>query len=381
MIKKRTTATGVRYDVRLRGPDGKERCRSFRTRRDAERFERDQRSALDRGNWIDPRHASLTFEDYAERWLAERPDLRPRTVELYESLLRCHILPKFGKLPLGKVTPTSVRSWNASLSAAYPVTGAKAYRLLRQIMGTAVSDELVGRNPCVVRGAGQEHSPERPMLTVAQVAALAEGMPEEWRIAIDLAAWCQLRVGEILGLERRDVDLLHTTISVERTVTHVRGGMQLGPPKTQAGIRTVAVPPNALPALESHLDARVAPEPNAPLLTGPEGRRLRPATLQKAWDAARASVGLPGVHIHDCRHAGATWLAASGASTKEIMRRLGHASSAAALIYQHATDDRDAAIAQALSSLADDAELKPFSGGARDIRGMNGSRTAEGSAS
>ena len=372
MISRRAAASGSRYDVRLRGPDGRERSRSFRTRKEAERYEREQRTALDRGNWIDPRHATLTLERYATRWLAERTDLRPRTVELYGSLLRCHILPKFGPLPLGKVTPSAVRTWNAALSDSHAVTAAKAYRLFRLIMATAVSDELIGRNPCTVKGAGQERSPERPMLTVAQVGALTDAMPADLRIAVTLAAWCQLRRGELLGLERRDADLLHGTIRIERTANYVKG-LQLGPPKTEAGVRTVSVPPHLLDVLADHLSTFVASEPNAPILAGTQGSRLRPATLHTAWTRATKELGLGGVHFHDLRHAGATWTAVSGATTKELMSRLGHASSDAALRYQHATADRDSAVAHALSDLAEGAQVAPFSGGARDIRGMKGS--------
>ena len=128
--------------------------------RDAERYEREQRRALDRGNWIDPRHATVTFEVYSKRWLRQRTDLRPRTLELYESLLRRHLLPDFGALPVGKITPGAVRSWHSGLAGQYRVTAAKAYRLLRVILGTAVADELIVRNPCAVKGAGQERSPD-----------------------------------------------------------------------------------------------------------------------------------------------------------------------------------------------------------------------------
>jgi integrase len=371
MIKKRTTASGTRYDVRFRGPDGRERSRSFRTRRDAERYERDQRTALDRGNWIDPRHAGLTFDDYADRWLSERHELRPRTVELYGSLLRCHIAPKFGPLALGKISPAAVRSWNAKLAQAHEVTAAKAYRLLNQILATAVADELIGRNPCVVRGAGQEHSPERPMVSIAEVDALAAAMPADMRVAVTLAAWCQLRRAELLGLERRDVDLLHGTVRIERAANHVPGGLQLGPPKTAAGVRTVSIPPHILGTLEDHLAANVAPEATAPVLTGPAGARLRPSTLQNAWKSAREAIGRPKLHFHDLRGAGLTWAATQGATTKELMARAGHASPDAALRYQHATEDRDAAIAFALSALAQTPPVVPISSGARNIRGMN----------
>jgi integrase len=400
VIKRRVTDSGNRYDVRLRGPDGKERSRSFRTLKDAQRHEREVRSSLDKGSWIDPRHASLTFDTYADQWIAERHELRPRTVELYKSLLRVHIRPDFGALPLGKITPSAVRSWNSSLAQRHPVTAAKAYRLLREMFSTAISDELIARNPCAVKGAGQERSSERPMVSVPEVAALAaaialcnprrassrtqrsdEIVPERkersqsldssLRIAVLLAAWCQCRRGELLGLERRDVDLLHGTVRIERTANHAPGGVVIGPPKSDAGIRTIVFPSNILDDLTSHLDQHVGTDPWSPLLAGSQGGRLRPSVLQAAWVDARASIGRPELHFHDLRHAGATWLAVSGATTRELMARVGHASPAAALRYQHATEDRDTALAQALAGLADTAPVVPFEGLPRDIRGMD----------
>jgi hypothetical protein len=99
MIERRTTRSGPRFEVRLQGPDGREWSRSFHSRRDAERYERDQRAAFDRGNWIDPRRSSVTFAEFAQQWLGGRPELQPRTVELYGSLLRRHLLPDFRQIP------------------------------------------------------------------------------------------------------------------------------------------------------------------------------------------------------------------------------------------------------------------------------------------
>ena len=71
-----------------------------------------------------------------------------------------------------------MRSWNAVLARKYPVTSAKAYRLLSGMLTTAVADELIGRNPCVVKGAAQERSRERPMLSVAELDVQAAATPE-----------------------------------------------------------------------------------------------------------------------------------------------------------------------------------------------------------
>jgi integrase len=212
-----------------------------------------------------------------------------------------------------------------------------------------------------VKGAGQVHSPERPVASVRDVARAVEAVPERYRLALLLPAWCQLRRGEVLALQRRHVDLLHERITVEQAwVVPMNGKPMIGPPKTEAGVRVLAIPPNVLPVLEDHLERFVRPEPTAWLFGTSTGTTLSPRNFNRAWSKAREKVGRPDLHLHDLRHSGLTWAAASGASVAELMRRGGHANPRAALRYQHATEDRDKAIAEALGQLAHDAEIMPI---------------------
>jgi integrase len=142
-------------------------------------------------------------------------------------------------------------------------------------------------------------------------------------------------------------------VRIDKSAVELKSGERIvGPPKTKAGIRQVAIPPHVLPALQSHLKRFAGPNEDDLIFTGTKGQALRRASLYKAWLRATEASGLSGVRFHDLRHTGATLAAATGASTKELMLRLGHASSDAALRYQHATADRDTAIARALSRLA-----------------------------
>jgi hypothetical protein len=126
--------------------------------------------------------------------------LGERAVELYGWLIKRKISPVLGDTRLGRLTPSVVRGWHSGLAKATPTTAAKAYRLLSQIMKTVVSDEIITRNPCQVKGAGTERAAERPVVTVAEIAALAEAMPATLRAVVLLATWCQLRRAEFLGL-------------------------------------------------------------------------------------------------------------------------------------------------------------------------------------
>lgn len=128
----------------------------------------------------------------------------------------------------------------------------------------------------------------------------------------------------------------------------------LGPPTTKAGERTVAFPAVIVPALRHHLDTYAEPGLLGLVFVGERGGPLRRCNFSDRWASALEAVGLTDVHFHDLRHSGNTWAASTGASLRELMRRMGHASSDAALRYQHATSDRDRAIADALDRLADE---------------------------
>jgi integrase len=114
---------------------------------------------------------------------------------------------------------------------------------------------------------------------------------------------------------------------------------------TDAGRRAVTIPPDLLPDLTVHLDHYVSPDDDALVFTGEKGGPLRPHVLQKAWVRAKEAVGAGPLHLHDLRHAGNTWAEAAGASTGELIARMGHTSSGAALRYQHTIASGDRAIA------------------------------------
>jgi integrase len=344
-----------RWQVRYVTPDGETVTAptTFAAKDDAGRFLDAVRTDLERGHWIDPNTGRITVEAFARRWLDERP-LRPRTKELYEGLLGLHVLPPLGAIELNRITAAKVASWHAALlRGPYPgdSTSAKAYRLLRSILNTALEDGRIATNPCQIEGAGRERPDERPVATIAEVYAFADAVGAEHRLLVLLACFAGLRLGELQALRRRHVDLDRAAIRiVEQTLVLKDGTHLTGPPKTAAGVRVIALPDAVVDELRKHLVA-VPEDPEALVLGRPGNRPFRRATLYTAWHAATKRLGMEGFRIHDLRHTGNTLAAATGASTKELMARMGHASPRAALIYQHATRDRDVVIAKALDRM------------------------------
>ncbi|HVX68656.1 MAG TPA: tyrosine-type recombinase/integrase [Mycobacteriales bacterium] len=354
-----------RFQARYLTPGGQERrapC-TFATEREAELFLAGVETDLRRGTWFDATAGDIRLDVYAPRWIVERPvELQPRTLEIYESLLRNHIYPEFGRLHLSRITSAAVRTWHASLRerGIGQVTVAKAYRLLKAICATAVEDELIAKNPCRLRNAGVERTRERKPPSLEEVERIAEAIEPRYRTMVILAAWSGLRWGELAALSRQRIDRLHGTVHVEESMIQLSGGRRfIGPPKSAAGRRTVAIPPHLWPAIDGHLATYVGPTADALVFTKASGVSLDRANFYAVWRRATRRAGVGDYRFHDLRHLAATLAAVSGATTRELMHRIGHSSFRAALIYQHATEDRDHAIAEAMSRLVEPTPLSP----------------------
>ena len=327
--------------------DGRQVSKSFDRKVDAENYAASEQVNKIQGTTVDPQRSKVTIEDYAKMWLARRTDLGDNTRELYGHLLTKHIIPGLGSTTVGGLTLSAVRAWHAGIAQEHAVTAAKAYRLLRTVMNAAVDDHLRFDNPCRVKGAGSEPETDRPTASLAEVTALTSAMPEKLRLVVLLATWTQLRRGEILGLRRRDVDLLHDELKVRETevITLSRQRIRKGP-KSKAGRRELSIPKNIVADVREHLDRYVGVDPDDALFT------CTPYELRGAWERARKAIGRPDLHLHDLRGTGLTFAAIAGATTAELMYRAGHSTPAMAMRYQKATKHRDRMLADALAGLA-----------------------------
>lgn len=343
-----------RFQARYPGPDGLMRTASytFERKKDAEQWLTRTEAEILAGDWTDPTAGKVQFGEYAQAWLQERT-LKVKTHQLYEGLLRLHINPTFGSMSVSEIQPHHVRRWHTELLGSVGAsTVAKAYRLLRTVLNTAADDGLIRRNPCRVRGAGVERPDERPVLSVEQVLLLAGKIAPRYRALILLATFASLRWGELIALRRRNIDLRGRTVRVNESVSELKDGSRVvDAPKSDAGKRTVAIPEAIVPDLRWHLQRFAEPGSSGLVFVGEKGAPLRRSNFSRPWARALKAAGLPAVHLHDLRHTGNTLAAASGASLRELMSRMGHGSSQAAMVYLHATSDRDRMIADALGLL------------------------------
>ena len=256
-------------------------------------------------------------------------------------------------IPLRALTPPVIREWYA---AAMRGKGGRAsiqqsYRFLHAVLATAVRDGAIPSNPANIPGAGTDRAKERPVASVDQVVALIEAITPRYRAAVLLGAWCGLRRGEIIALTPQDIDLDAGTVTIRTNRVELLETRQAfdAPPKTDAGKRTVTVPPHVLPILTAHMREWSGTDH---VFIGRDGKPMRGDAVRQAFTRARRKADMPGFRFHDLRHTGQTLAASAGATLKDLMKRLGHSSPAAAQRYLHAVDGRDAEIASALSDLA-----------------------------
>ncbi|MEU2200570.1 site-specific integrase [Isoptericola sp. NPDC019482] len=390
-----------RWQARYTGPDGKVYSArteggqplTFVTKTDARGFLNLTHAAIVRGEWESPEDAArrreaeaaeaarrdVTFREYALAWLdrvQHEPGKggrtrRPGTVMVYRGRVRNHLLGPLGDMRVRDIDSAVVRAVSTELASQPSVLkpgvdhngiAGDAVDLLKMILRAAMRDGLLETMPDVPTPSRRsvrhdaDHTPEDDVATPQQVDALYAAAPEHWRIAVLLAAWCQLRRGEVLGLQRRDVvwnlDRTAATLYVRRQKNGLTG--QLSDPKSEKGVRSMAVPPLMVERLREHLDAFVGDGKNAPVVPLRErgAQHLATTTWNNAWAQAREQVaGLPeGYRFHDLRHTGLTRFAQEGATLAELMRRGGHSDVNVVLRYQKATMARDIDLAARMSA-------------------------------
>ncbi|MFD0529583.1 tyrosine-type recombinase/integrase [Kitasatospora arboriphila] len=196
-----------RWQVRYRDPlTGQLRSAedTYATKRDAEVALTLIEASIVTDKWTDPDAGSVNFADFAATWIKDRK-LEESTRERYATVLRLHILPKLGGRSVGEISPPRVRAWRSGLldAGVGEPSVVKAYQMLRAILNTAVDDGLIQRNPCRIKGADTYDVPERPVLTVPEVFAVADAIGPRWRALVLVTAFATLRFGELAALRRQ----------------------------------------------------------------------------------------------------------------------------------------------------------------------------------
>lgn len=342
-VNKRVTKKGVVWDARYRDPNGRPVQRTFRTKRDAERHERQQRDAVEQGVYIDASRSRITFED----WIAECGDaLRPPAVKSqhhFEYLVRCHVLPELGTRRLSTIKPLDLEKWLNGLtkvngSGPLGISGKRQVRsIVKRAFEKAMENDLIVRSPAV--GLKLPKAPTRKVkvLPAEDVEALSHAMPPKYQALALVLGYGGLRYGEMAALRRRHFDPLHGRLLIEAGITEVGGHIVEGDTKTGEP-REVPLPASVAAALNEHLDAWVDGSPDAVIFTSPRGEWLRYSNfMSKVWrPAVRAARLDADVTPHVLRHTCASLHIQAGASILAVSKWLGHSDPAMTLrVYGH----------------------------------------------
>ncbi|MGO1592331.1 tyrosine-type recombinase/integrase [Ancrocorticia sp.] len=305
----------------------------------------------------------VTVGEWSTVWLESLEDgphpRSPGTVTSYRSTLNAHILPVLATTALVNVTPELVNQCVELAKRSGEGASRNVARTLRAMFNAAVLAGVGGlkESPVKVKvekaGTGRRADEDIPSLEEAE--ALADAMPADTRLAVELAVWLQLRVGEVLGLQRQDFKNLDkagaSELTIERQWLSKSKPPAYGAPKDDS-YRKVAIPDVLAEKIHAHLKAHVLTAPESPVF--PSSRdKTRPMShnaFASRWNDARAKVR-PGTNFHALRHLGLTLYAQAGATTTETMRRGGHKDIEAAQRYQHSSVKRDQELTARLNKM------------------------------
>lgn len=332
------------WRARYRDDAGKEHARHFVKKVDAQRWLDEVSASVLTGQYVDPRAGRVTFRAYAEQWREAKPH-RPTTEVKAEQHLRVHAYPAFGDQALARIRRSDLQSWVTGLERAglKPSTVRTTFNTIRAVFRAAVSDRVIASSPCT--DVDLPEVPRRKVvpLTVDQVRALAEAMPEQYQALAVLGAGTGLRPGELFGLQVRHVDFFKRQLRVEQQVQQTKGGgTRVCPPKTKESERVIPLPSVVVHALVAHLKAFPAGPDDFLFQDAKGGPIVATRFGDSVWRPARKTAGIPAVTMHQLRHTYASLLIDAGESVKVVSERLGHTNAAQTLnTYSHLMPDSE----------------------------------------
>ena len=333
------------WQASLRGPDGRERSKTFARKADAQAWLTSVEHSKLTGAYVDPLAGKVTLRAYAEEWRRVQIH-RPGTEVSVEQQLRLHVYPILGDRPIATVRTSDVQGLVHRLSASLaPSTVAVVYGRVVAVFRAAVRDRIIAASPCIDIKLPSTRTPSMlEVLDVAQVLAVAAAVPARYEALVIAGAGLGLRPGELFGLAADRVDFLRRSVRVDQQIARTAcGGVGLAPLKTPASYRTVPLPEVVGEALAAHM-ATWPPHPDLGVVfTTGGGGPVQQHPWAEVWGTARRNAGLPEwATPHDLRHFYASMLIRSGASVKVVQSRLGHASAKTTLdVYGHLFPDEE----------------------------------------
>jgi len=325
------------------------------SKREAEKQMAELIHQMDTGIFVKPNKNA--FSEYLEEWLKGYvwPNLSPRTAEGYESIVRCHLIPALGSIPLVQLKPEHLqRYYSEKLStgrhdgkgALSQTTVSHHHTCLHRALKMALRWGLISRNPADAVVPPRPQRSEMHTMTEDDVNTfLGAAKNTPYYVLFYMALFTGMRRSELLALRWCDVDLLLCQAHITRSLHHLRTGeIVFRAPKTAKGRRMVSLPPSAALLLQEYRDKQEAQrtilgmplKEDALIFSDHDGKPLLPDTISHAWAQLVKRAGLSGIRLHDARHTHASLLLKQSVHPKIVQERLGHATISTTLdLYSH----------------------------------------------
>lgn len=286
---------------------------------------------------VDLTAPTRTVAAWLDEWLTEtkaHDGTRSSTLARYRQVVRTHLTPSLGRIKLDKLTARDVQRFlNALRTQVAPATVVKVHGVLRVALSDAVRLDLVPRNAAKAAKPPSVGRSERRALTVEEARCLLDAMAgDRFEPLFVVALASRLRRGELLGLRWADVDLPDRVLFVRQTLQRTDAGLELVAPKTHRSARAVPLSGLAARALEQQRVGQATErlsvgelwEDSGLVFASSIGTPMEPRNVNRRFDALRHSAGLDWLHLHDLRHAFATFLLDQGEELRTVMELLGH---------------------------------------------------------
>jgi integrase len=315
--------------VRYRTPDGRSRSRSFRLKGEADDFEHEVESRLNRGEWIDPNRGKVKLAEVADDWWATHSStLEVSTRKAYGSMLEHHVIGKWGRWPVAGIEYADVAKWASDLNAEglSGSTVRKAVGMLSQVLDHAMRDGRIGSNPAkLVKKPRVATARRHRYLDADELERLADAAGDQREVVLVLG-WLGLRWGEMAALRPQDVDLARGRLHIDRAATRLKSEVVYHAPKNHQR-REVPVPDFLIEALRPLMHGEL-------VFVSPNGLELHHSNWRRrVFLPALERAGLPQMRIHELRHTAASLAVSAGADLLTVARMLGHDPSVTGRVY------------------------------------------------
>ena len=330
-IHKRTTTKGTRYDVKLRRPDGTQYQKTFKTKKEAETFERDEQHAVQNGHWLDDRFATITFQELANRWLKSNPTKRQTTLTRDQGIIRNHLNPAFGDMPVRAIRRAHVVDLiNALIEQELaPPTIVRIKAVLGSIFNLAIAEDIIHKSPTFKVPTPRVDPNHGHPLSPTEAQLLLETIPEHFFALVYIMLTTGIRWSEAAGLQIKHFQPMASlaTLTIEQGLHYTPKGTRIEKTKSKASNRVLPLTAEQVNVLSKHLTkiGRTGANADEPLFVSPEGKHLNYANFRnRIWTPTVESIGLSDVTIKDLRKTVATNLAQAGVDIKTTTSIMGH---------------------------------------------------------